>query len=186
MRVTADFNSVWQAYEKELMAFVRSRIFDKSLAPDIMQEVAIKIFKNRDRLSTLDNSRAWLYRVTRNTLIDFYKQNDKAIPKELYDVKLLTETPDDAQEEFSVCLTSMMANSLSKGDNEILQRSIIDQYSLKEIATQMNLTTEGAKTKLKRAKKKLSSAFFACCSLQKDVRGDIVDYHILSDDRCGC
>jgi len=82
--VTADFNSVWKAYEKELMAFVRSRIFDKSMAPDIMQEVAIKIFKNRDRLHALENSRAWLYRVTRNTLIDFYRKNDRAIPSELY------------------------------------------------------------------------------------------------------
>jgi len=184
--VTADFNSVWKAYEKELMAFVRSRIFDKSMAPDIMQEVAIKIFKNKDRLNTLENNRAWLYRVTRNTLIDFYRKNDRAIPSELYSLEHLVDNHDDEQEELSGCLTSMMSTSLKKSDHEILQLSIIDQYSLKEIATQMDLTTEGAKTKLKRAKKKLSSTFFACCSLQKDVRGGIADYHILSDDRCGC
>jgi len=184
--VTADFNKLWQVYEKELMAFVKSRVFDKSLAPDIMQEVAIKIYINKERLSTLDNSRAWLYRVTRNTIIDFYRKNDKAIPKELYSLELLTDSTEDDREEFSICFTRMMANSLNKSDNEILQLSIIDQYSLKEIATQMNLTVEGAKTKLKRAKKKFSSAFFACCSLEKDVRGNIVDYNILNDVKCGC
>jgi RNA polymerase sigma-70 factor (ECF subfamily) len=173
-------------YEKELMAFVRSRIFDKSLAPDIMQEVAIKIYENRDKLNTLDNCRAWLYRVTRNTLIDFYRKNDRAIPSELYSLELLVDNHNDEQEELSGCITGMMSTSLNKSDNEILQLSIIDQYSLKEIATHMNLTVEGAKTKLKRAKKKLSSAFFECCSLQKDVRGGIVGHDMHDDEQCGC
>lgn len=184
--MTADFNSVWQAYEKELMTFVKSRIFDKSLASDIMQEVAIKIFKNRDKLYTIENSRAWLYRVTRNTLIDFYRKNDRAIPSELYSLELLVDNHNDEQEELSGCLTGMMSTSLNKSDNEILHLSIIDQYSLKEIATHMNLTVEGTKTKLKRAKKKLSSAFFECCSLQKDVRGNITDYDRVDDGECGC
>ena len=75
---------------------------------------------------------------------------------------------------------------ISLEDNVILQLNIIDQYSLKENATHMNLTAEGTKTKLKRAKKKLSSAFFECCSLQKDVRGNITDYDRVDDGECGC
>jgi len=185
--VTVDFDFLWKQYEKELTAFVRARLFDKSLAADIMQEVAIKIYKNQNILDSIENSRAWLYRLTRNTLIDFYKKNDKAIPSALYILELMTHDTQDEDYELGICLANIMSSALNKSDNEILQLSIIEQYSLKEISSKINLTVEGTKTKLKRAKKKLSSAFFDCCSLDKDVQGNIMDYK--SNDGCsstGC
>jgi RNA polymerase sigma-70 factor (ECF subfamily) len=168
-----DFDVLWQQYEKELTAFVKARLYDKSLAPDIMQEVAIKIYKNKSILGDIDNSRAWLYRVTRNTLIDFYKQHDKTIPSELYILELTTYDEEDEANELGTCLMSMMSSSLSKSDNKVLHLSILEQYSLKEISSKLDLTIDGTKSKLKRAKKKLSSAFFTCCG------GDI-------DGGCDC
>jgi len=184
--VTVDFDALWQEYEKELTNFVRARLFDKSLASDIMQEVAIKIYINKSRLASIDNIRAWLYRVTRNTLIDFYKQNDKTIPSEFYSLALSTQDTKKEAEELSSCLTGMMSTSLSGNDNKILHLSVIEQYSLKEISSKLNLTVEGTKTKLKRAKKKLSSEFFNCCSLDKDMQGSIIDYIPNSKGQCEC
>lgn len=184
--MTVEFDALWQAYEKELTAFVRARLLDKSLASDIMQEVAIKIYKNQSRLASIDNSRAWLYRVTRNTLIDFYKKNDKAIPTELYSLELTVNERKEDIDELSTCLTTIMSSTLSKSDNDILHLSVMEQYTIKEISTKLNLTIEGTKTKLKRAKKKLSSEFFSCCSLDKDGKGNIFDCKVNDDSNCKC
>ena len=183
--MTVDFNVLWHEYESELTAFVRARLFDKSLASDIMQEVAIKIYKNKNTLAELDNARAWLYRVTRNTLIDFYKKNDRIIPEELYSVNRIMDNQENDADELSSCLMYMMSSTLSQSDNEILYLSVLEEYSLKEIATKLNLTLEGTKSKLKRAKKKLSSAFFECCSVDRDVQGNIFDFNAY-DDVCRC
>jgi len=184
--VTVDFDILWKEYEQDLTAFVRARLYDKSLAADIMQEVAIKISKNQSRLANIENSRAWLYRLTRNTLIDFYKKNDKAIPSELYSLEMTVDDTKEEADELSDCLTSMMSTSLSKSDNEILNLSVIEQYSIKEISSKLDLTMDGVKSKLQRAKKKLSSEFFDCCSLVKDRQGHIVDVEGNVAGECGC
>ena len=183
--MTVDFDTLWQEYESELTAFVRARLYDKSLASDIMQEVAIKIYKNKNRLAELGNTRAWLYRLTRNTLIDFYKKNDRSIPEELYGLERIVDSQENETDELGSCLTYMMSSTLSQSDNEILHLSVLEEYSLKEIATKLNLTLEGTKSKLKRAKKKLSSAFFECCSVDRDVQGNIFDFNA-HDDGCRC
>jgi hypothetical protein len=45
---------------------------------------------------------------------------------------------------------------------------------------------DGSKSKLKRAKKKLSSEFFDCCSVVKDRQGHIVDVEGNVSGECGC
>ena len=179
-----DFNVLWQQYETELTAFVRARLYDKSLASDILQEVAIKIYKKQNTLAELENVRAWLYRVTRNTLIDFYKKNDRTIPEELYSLERIVDREENDTDALDSCLT-YMSRTLSQSDNEILHLSVLEEYSLKEIATKLNLSLEGTKSKLKRAKKKLSSEFFECCSLDRDARGNIFDFKA-NDKKCHC
>jgi len=183
--VIVDFNIVWQEYEKELTAFVKTRLFDKSFVADIMQEIAIKIYKHQNQLKHIDNIRAWTYRITRNTLIDFYKQNDKVIPDELYVLDLRTVSDGSNDNELSSCIMSM-SNSLEQKDKDILNLSIFEQYSVAELSSKFKLSPEGAKTKLKRAKKKLANSFFTCCTLEKDTKGKIIDFTAIDNKRCKC
>jgi len=180
-----NFNTLWKQYEKELTNFVRARLFDKSLASDIMQEVAIKIFKNQDNFSNIENIRAWLYRITRNTLIDFYKQNDKNIPDELYSLDLIGNIHENQNKDLETCITSISSN-LKESDNDILNLSIIEQYSIIEIATKLGLSSEGVKSKLKRAKKKVAQKFFSCCNLEEDIQGKILDFKQNNNKSCNC
>jgi RNA polymerase sigma-70 factor (ECF subfamily) len=184
MSVIVDFNIVWEQYEQELTNFVRARLYDKSLVSDIMQEVAIKIYKNQ--LTPINNVRAWFYRITKNTLIDFYKQNNKTIPDELYNLELTIDDLKYEPNELHSCLVGMMTASLNKSDTDRLNISVIEQYSLKDISAKLNLTVDGSKTKLKRAKKKLSSKFFTCCSLDTDTQGSIMDFKTKNNNKCDC
>ena len=183
--VTVNFNLVWKQYEKELTAFVKQRLFDKSLASDIMQEVAIKIFKKQNQLAVIDNVRAWVYRVTRNTLIDFYKQNGKSISDDLYTLEFMISYENQIEDDLGSCIQDI-SKSLKQTDEEILNLSIIEEYTIKEISLKLNLSINGTKSKLKRAKKKLANNFFSCCNLEKDTQDKIINFKSINAKKCSC
>jgi RNA polymerase sigma-70 factor (ECF subfamily) len=182
--VIVDFDSVWKTYELELTNFVSSKLYDKFSISDVMQEIAIKIYKNIDSLSTIKNLRAWIYRVARNTLIDFYKQNSKTIPDELYNLEFTTQKP--LEENDLIKCIEYISNELKQSDKKILDLSIKQQYSINEIAEQLQLSKDGTKSKLKRAKQKVADRFFTCCNVEKDIFNKIVDMKPIRDNKCEC
>lgn len=179
-----NFDSVWKSYELELTNFVGSKLYDKSSIPDVMQEIAIKIYKNIDNLYKIENLRAWIYRVARNTIIDFYKQNSQTIPDELYNLEFTTQNPLE-HNELTTCIEHL-SNQLKQSDKEILDLSIKQQYSLNEIAGQLKLSKDGTKSRLKRAKQKVADKFFSCCGVEKDVFSNIVEMKPIIDNKCEC
>jgi RNA polymerase sigma-70 factor (ECF subfamily) len=182
--VIVDFDLVWKTYELELTNFVGSKLYDKSSISDVMQEIAIKIYKNIDALNTIENLRAWIYKVARNTIIDFYKQNSKTIPAELYNLELTTQKPLE-DNELIKCI-EYLSNQLKQSDKKILDLSIKQQYSINEIAEQLELSKDGTKSKLKRAKQKVADKFFLCCRVEKDSFNNIVEIKSIECKGCEC
>ena len=166
----SSFHTVWHNFEKELTNFVRSKLFDKSLVQDVMQEVAIKIYQNQTIISSTTNIRAFLYTLTRNCLIDFYRKHSKKLPDDTFFEELsINEETHIALE----CLPTMI-EKLSSSDQEILKLKVQKEYSIKEISKVLDLSIDGVKSKLKRANTKLASNYFTCCSVEKNTRGDVV------------
>lgn len=183
--MNVDFEKVWQEYEKELTNFVRSKLYNTTYTQDIMQEVALKIYKQADNFSKIDDIRAWLYKLTRNTLIDFYKSQDKQVPKELEEFELTISHENEDKNEVARCLMQV-SSTLKPVDAKILHLSIFEEYSAKELADSLDLSVEGAKTKLKRAKAKLANKFFSCCELEKDTQNNIIGLKSSCENGCSC
>lgn len=179
-----DFDSLWKNYELELTNFVSSKLYDKASIADVMQEIAIKIYNNIESLDKIENLRAWLYRVTRNTIIDFYKKNSKTIPDDLYSIEF--STINRLEESELIKCVEYLSNQLKQSDKEILDLSIKQQYSINEISKQLELSVDGTKSKLKRAKQKVADKFFSCCSVEKDIFDNIVEMKPLTDNKCEC
>jgi RNA polymerase sigma-70 factor (ECF subfamily) len=58
-----------------LVAFAEKMLGDHGLAEDIVQETAIRAWRNIDRLAGTERSvRGWLYTVTRNLVIDWVRK----------------------------------------------------------------------------------------------------------------
>src|SRR5215216_6612283 len=64
---------------KELKGFVYKRVKDKALAEDIIHDVFLKAQKNSNQLKDTQKLSAWIYQITRNTIIDHYRKNSKGI-----------------------------------------------------------------------------------------------------------
>ncbi len=61
-------------HESQLRAFIRKRVSSAEDAEDILQEVFYSLAKINDMMNPIEQITAWLYRVTRNQIIDWQRK----------------------------------------------------------------------------------------------------------------
>lgn len=169
-----NFDDIWKIYERELSAYVLSRVGDKELQKELMQEIALKIFTSLHLQK--EHLRGWLYSITKNCIIDHYRKTNKPLPE-------LEEEIEIEEHLLLECLQPMI-DTLKSEEKEILELSQIEQYSLAEISSMKHLTINTVKSKLFRAKKSLAKNFFSCCEYERNTKGEIIDF--VAKDGCGC
>lgn len=88
-------------YQPQLKSFIRNRVSNKEDAEDILQDVFYQLAKAvEDTLNPIEQVAAWLYRVTRNTIINKgKKKHEEELPVLQYD-----EEDNDVIQEFSEIL----------------------------------------------------------------------------------
>jgi RNA polymerase sigma-70 factor (ECF subfamily) len=64
---------IWEKFESRLRAFTMSKVNDKSVTDDIMQELFIRIHANIDRVKDETKIQSWIYQICRNLIIDHYR-----------------------------------------------------------------------------------------------------------------
>lgn len=74
--MTTEFSCVikaWRAHEGELRRYLTHRLGNTQLAEDLLQETFVKAMRQGKDFCSLDNSRAWLFQVARNALVDYQR-----------------------------------------------------------------------------------------------------------------
>jgi RNA polymerase sigma-70 factor (ECF subfamily) len=179
-----DLKSIWNKFRTELLNYIKTKVSDEYAAEDILQEVFIKIHKNIDQIDNLYNLRAWLYRITNNTIIDFYRKNKPFLPlDEVGDNIAVEEELIDMNEEIAACLQPFLQNLPDKYRRP-LELFEFDGMKHKEISKKLNLSLSGSKSRILRAKKKLKEVLTECCEFEFDSYGNIVDYKEKKTDKC--
>lgn len=172
---------VWNDFKHELLGFIKSRINDIDLAEDILQEVFVKIHLNLTALNDRGSLQSWIYRIARNTIIDFYRKKKNIVYQDKVE-ELFPEELEEATKDFSNCLKSFIVQ-LSEKDREALELTLLGNLSQKEYAAKINLSYTAAKSRVQRAKEKLKKDFIGCCNLQLDKYGNIISS---SNENCNC
>lgn len=145
-----------------------------SVAEEVVSDVMCKIWQNRHFNYRAETFREYLYTATRNTALNYQKQNENR--KKLADNwaeqlrgELIEETPLDAMitEEMQSKLKSLM-DTLPTQCRKAFMMSRINNMSYGEIATEMNISTNTVKYHVKTALQKLRAGmggFLACLLL---------------------
>jgi RNA polymerase sigma-70 factor, ECF subfamily len=172
---------IWEEFHLELLGFIKTRINDSDTAEDILQEVFVKIHNNTDTLKQNSSLASWVYQITRNTIIDFYRKKKIDYSDEGVDKPLPMEI-EDLNGDFIHCVKSFISQLPNKY-KDILLSITYQNISQKEYAQAQNISYSAAKSRTQRAKEKLKELFLAYCSIQSDSYGNIISFERI---KCSC
>jgi len=163
----------WEKHESELRGFINKHIVDVHHSEDLLQETFIKAIRQGTKFCNLENPRAWLYRVTRNQLIDHqrrhknYDEIDENISYEEIEIPAI--------ETLSACLPKAL-EALNKHDREALIACDIDGMSQIAFAQKTGLGLSATKSRIRRARKKLKEKLNSLCNIKYDETGNVCSY----------
>lgn len=159
-----DFSKIYETHYPKVLAFVTKRVTNVTTAEDLTSEVFEKVL-----LSISDfqwqgiTVSAWIFKIARNHIIDFYRKNEKHKgEKSLEDIVNFVESnvpgvdvEAEADEEEIELYNAM--RDLDEDEQYLVYYKFFEELSNKEIADLLNMSETNVGTKLHRARKKLES-----------------------------
>lgn len=103
---------------KKLLKFIRTRVANDEDASDILQDVFFQLASNRGMVDTIENMASWLYRVTRNKIIDWYR---KRKPESIDTMAAF----DDDEEEGYFSNLAALSSASSDNPDVLFERQLI-------------------------------------------------------------
>ena len=127
-------------------------------AEDAVQEVFVKLWKHREKLSTYNSIEAFAYTVTRNHCLDKLKaKRTYRIEDTFYqDPGQSTSTPVQRTEDLEkLALVKKIIAGLPEQQRMVIQLRDIDQCEYKEIGEMLDMELNAVRVNLSRARKKV-------------------------------
>lgn len=172
----------WKEYQKNLISFIRPKVATLEDAEDIVNDVFTALINKASKNDIPDNITSWLYRVTRNKIVDYYrsKKRFEDLPE-----NLISENEDtNVTGQLSNCMLPMI-KALPENYQRPLILSEIEGKKYKELASELNLSLSAVKSRIIRGREKLYKSMVACCTIQHDTAGNIMDYEQKGTNFCG-
>jgi RNA polymerase sigma-70 factor, ECF subfamily len=166
---------IWEEYKSSLFGYIQKRVKDNEAAKDILQDVLLKSYQFCSKGKTVLHLKSWLYKITQNTMIDYYKKSNNNVPfdidpiHEQYEPSMIGEASEYIKALLKL-LPEEYAIPLFMYDLEG-----IDQ---KTISEKLKLTLPNTKSRIQRGRVKLKERFLECCKVAFDEKGEMISFDI--------
>ena len=159
-RDASAYRSLYATFNKDLIRFANTYLYDKDLAKDIVQESFVYIWENSEKISINISLKSYLYATVKNKclnelkklkvydnagLLDFMARMNSDHYEEIYSEK----------DEHKTYVIEKVIKELPKKMREIVRMKYFKEYSHSEIADELDISVNTVKTQLKRAKSKM-------------------------------
>jgi RNA polymerase sigma-70 factor, ECF subfamily len=184
-----DTLDIWHEFNQHLLKFIHKRVRNEYDAEDILQDVFRKIHDSIHRLSDESKIQSWVYRITRNAITDYYRAkamrhgNESFIHYKL-DIPEETEQAENLNQVVSGWLKCMIED-LDEKYREALMLTEFEDLTQKELAVRLGISVSGAKSRVQRGREKVKEMLLACCHIERDTLGNVIDFQRKSAS-CSC
>lgn len=161
--------SIWNQYRSALLGFIKKRV-DNAYAEDILQNVFVKVISKIDSLDDSAKIESWLYQITRNAVVDFYRSRKTATPPDWYDEEDI-ENPDI--QELCNCLVPLI-NTLPEKYRTVLLLSEVKRKPQQNVADSLSISLTAAKSRILRGRDMLKGVILGCCTITKDSTNSVI------------
>ncbi len=172
----------WNEHRTRLLTFVRRRVASFDDAEDLVQDILLKAARHTDQLHSDSRLEAWLYRIARNAIADYYRASRPAVETLEQDVAE-EDGESDAIRDIAECIEPFIQD-LEPAYRDALVMADLHRLPQAEVAERLGISVSGAKSRIQRARKQLADAYTACCELVYDASGRIMDRE--PRKACGC
>jgi RNA polymerase sigma-70 factor (ECF subfamily) len=166
---------IWINLEDKLKSFIISKTHNKDDAEDLLHEVFIRIHSNIDQVKDDTRIQSWIYQITRNQIIDYYRGNhavtdsNSEIPEAVEDI-FPTDQMEDALEDMIKMMDHLPAEYC-----EALCLTELQGMSQIEYAQRIGISYSGAKSRVQRSRKLLKDMLLNCCHYEFDKYGTVLN-----------
>ena len=175
---------IYAEFYHSLLSYIRSKIKSREDAEDILQNVFIRISSGLASLSDQEKLRSWIFTITRNAIIDYYRasasRKNAAVDLDLR-TDILEEQDADPTKGLDQCLNSMI-DLLPEEYRDIIIDSELKEIKQKDLATKYGLAYSSMRSRVRRGRERLKQLFYNCCHIETDRFGNVLE----ARSRTGC
>lgn len=146
---------IYKERKQELFRFLYVILGETQAAEDALQETFLKAYLHQNKYIEMQQEKAWLYQIARNTAYDILRKKRREFPIEK---EVLSDVMEQYAEQNNIDTNFMymeMIAELNEKEREIVSLKIIAGLTHREIAKVLHMTTGSVKKRYERALSKL-------------------------------
>jgi len=134
---------------------------DDDEALDILHEGFIKVFRHISKYTVGTSLSAWIRRIMVNTSIDYYRKKSRRRTEDLDHATKVSSSGPDAISDLSAKEIIAALQQLSPAYRSVFNLYVIEGYSHREVAQQLEITESTSRSNLVKARTKLKNILIA-------------------------
>ncbi|WP_310565057.1 sigma-70 family RNA polymerase sigma factor [Hydrogenophaga sp.] len=173
-----DLLPLWTRHAPELRRWLRTRLPVPAEADDLLQDVLVKALRHgAEGWAAVAQPRAWLFEVTRNTLIDRLRsgRDSHPLPDDLDQWAAPDDTADAVDALAQACLPRVLAE-LDPQDREAIELCDLQGMAQADYAALKHLSLPAAKSRVQRARRRMREHMTSACQVRFDDAGCVEDF----------
>ncbi len=150
----AVFLKYYEAYNDAIFRFCLTKVRNRDLALDITQDTFIKTWSYLQKGNTVENMRAFLYRIAHNNIIDAVRKKREESLDSILESGLDFESQrelKDMHNQADMTLALQILDTLEPATKELLIMRFLDGLSVKEIAELLDQEANTISVRIHRA-----------------------------------
>lgn len=183
---TSDVKAVWQAFHQRLWGFIGQRVNNPADVDDILQEVFVRIHQHLPTIRDTDRLQSWVFQITRNAIIDYYRKVDRQpefASADALETLAMDADPVVFNHQIASCLRPLLEH-LPEPYREAVQLSELDGMTQRSIAQELGISVSGMKSRVQRGRQKLKDLLQTCCQIELDAVGNVIEYEMKDLSMC--
>lgn len=174
---------VWDALSADLRRFLGSRLPNEADADDLLQNVFIRVMEEIGSLRQSDRLASWVYQIARREIVDFYRRRSPR-PQESVEEAVDRDSDVGNMNHAVGAWLSGMIDELPDTLREAVRLYEVENLPQAEIASRLEISLSGAKSRVQRGRRQLEDLLRGCCRIELDLRGNVIECQPATTDSC--
>jgi RNA polymerase sigma-70 factor (ECF subfamily) len=155
----AAFEILYERHSGRVFEYLKNKVSNE-IAQELLQETFEKLHKSRDSYNNQYPFLPWLFTISRNSVLDFYKKSETRISQSTYNDPNILESIELANSGNTLSPDiSEILGGLPANQRRIIELRYLQEWSFEQIAKEIKTSEENARQLLSRSLKNIKSSF---------------------------